>query len=121
MLGSTPIVSISSCQRGELEERLQDHEQRASWRTEWDHMFVNTQFSRPRALDEQESRWSEGWEARNPVQTDIANEATVITSQDQAGGQGSRDTGENNNGSAGVANANQGHDQKNNGLTDWQR
>jgi hypothetical protein len=105
--------------REELEERLQDHEQRAVWRTEREHMFVSTDFSRPRVLDEQERRWREEWEARNLVQTfsAIRNEASESISLDQAGGQGSRNTGENNNSNAEVANADQGHGQ-NDGLAE---
>jgi hypothetical protein len=53
--------------REELEERVQDHGQRAAWRRDRDQMLVSTKFSRPRALDEQERRWREEWEARNPV------------------------------------------------------
>jgi hypothetical protein len=78
--------------REELEERLQDHEQRAAWRRERDHRFVGTEFSRPMALDEQERRLREEWEARNPVQpvSAIGNEASESILLDEAGGQGSR-------------------------------
>ena len=82
-------------------------------------MFVNTELSRPRVLDEQERRWREKWEARNQVQpvSAIGNEASESISLDEAGGQGSRDKGGNNNSKAEVANVNQGHGQ-NKGLAE---
>jgi hypothetical protein len=61
----------------------------------------------------------EEWEARNPVQpvSAIGNEASESISLDEAGGQGSRATGENNNSKAEVANVDQGHSQ-NKGLAE---
>jgi hypothetical protein len=82
-------------------------------------MFISTEFSRPRVPDERERRWREEWEARNPVQpvSAIGNEASESISLDEAGGQGSRDKGGNNNSKAEVANVNQGHGQ-NKGLAE---
>jgi hypothetical protein len=82
-------------------------------------MFVSTEFSRPRVLDEQEGRWRKEWEAKNPVQpvSAIGNEASESISLNEAGGQGSRDKGGNNNIKAEIANVDQGHGQ-NKGLAE---